>query len=45
MFGNCGVGFAPVKKHHRQALMDLMEGVEEIPNPVLTAGLTSDHLT
>src|SRR5262249_42504751 len=30
----------PVKKHHRQALMDLMEGVEEIPNPVLTAGLT-----
>jgi N-acyl-D-aspartate/D-glutamate deacylase len=40
MFGNCGVGFAPVKKHHRQALMDLMEGVEEIPNPVLAAGLT-----
>jgi len=34
------VGFAPVKKHHRQALMDLMEGVEEIPNPVLAAGLT-----
>ena len=22
MFGNCGVGFAPVKKHHRGALMD-----------------------
>ena len=40
MFGNCGVGFAPVKKHHRSALMDLMEGVEEIPNPVLAAGLT-----
>jgi N-acyl-D-amino-acid deacylase len=40
MFGNCGVGFAPVKKHHRNALMDLMEGVEEIPNPVLAAGLT-----
>jgi N-acyl-D-amino-acid deacylase len=39
MFGNCGVGFAPVRKHHRQALMDLMEGVEEIPNPVLAAGL------
>ena len=39
LFGNCGVGFAPVKKHHRQALMDLMEGVEEIPNPVLAAGL------
>jgi N-acyl-D-aspartate/D-glutamate deacylase len=42
MFGNCGVGFAPVKKHHRGALMDLMEGVEEIPNPVLSAGLTWD---
>ncbi len=40
IFGNCGVGFAPVKKHHRGALMDLMEGVEEIPNPVLAAGLT-----
>ena len=39
MFGNCGVGFAPVKKQHRGALMDLMEGVEEIPNPVLAAGL------
>src|SRR6516164_10260489 len=39
LFGNCGVGFAPVKKHHRGALMDLMEGVEEIPNPVLAAGL------
>src|ERR1700734_1296137 len=40
MFGNCGVGFAPVKKEHRGALMDLMEGVEEIPNPVLAAGLS-----
>ena len=40
MFGNCGVGFAPVKKHHRGALMDLMEGVEEIPDPVLSADLT-----
>jgi N-acyl-D-aspartate/D-glutamate deacylase len=42
LFGNCGVGFAPVKKHHRGALMDLMEGVEEIPNPVLAAGLSWD---
>src|ERR1051326_8481380 len=40
MFGNCGVGFAPVRQEHRGALMDLMEGVEEIPNPVLAAGLT-----
>src|SRR4029079_6222869 len=42
MFGNCGVGFAPVKPQHRGALMDLMEGVEEIPNAVLAAGLTWD---
>src|SRR2546425_5461962 len=40
MFGNCGVGFAPVRAQHRGALMDLMEGVEEIPNAVLADGLT-----
>jgi N-acyl-D-amino-acid deacylase len=40
MFGNCGVGFAPVRPQHRAALMDLMEGVEEIPGVVLTEGLT-----
>ena len=45
LFGNCGVGFAPVKKHHRDTLMDLMEGVEEIPNPVLAAGLSWDWET
>jgi N-acyl-D-amino-acid deacylase len=38
--GNCGVGFAPVRAQHRAALMDLMEGVEEIPGVVLTNGLT-----
>jgi N-acyl-D-aspartate/D-glutamate deacylase len=42
MFGNCGVGFRPGEEAHRGALMDLMEGVEEIPNPVLPAGLTWD---
>ena len=45
MFGNCGVGFAPVREHHRGALMDLMEGVEEIPNAVLADGLTWDWET
>ncbi|HSV25170.1 MAG TPA: amidohydrolase family protein [Xanthobacteraceae bacterium] len=40
VFGNCGVGFAPVKPQHRAALMDLMEGVEEIPGVVLADGLT-----
>ncbi len=42
MFGNCGVGFAPVRAEHRGALMDLMEGVEEIPGVVLADGLTWD---
>jgi N-acyl-D-amino-acid deacylase len=37
--GNCGVGFAPVHKEHRQALIELMEGVEEIPGIVLDEGL------
>jgi N-acyl-D-amino-acid deacylase len=39
LFGNCGVGFAPVRPHHRAALIDLMEGVEDIPGPVLAEGL------
>jgi N-acyl-D-aspartate/D-glutamate deacylase len=26
LFGNCGVGFAPVRPYHRDALIDLMEG-------------------
>ena len=42
MFGNCGVGFAPAKKEHRAALMDLMEGVEEIPGAAMAEGLTWD---
>ena len=42
MFGNCGVGFAPVKPQHRAALMELMEGVEEIPGVVLAEGLDWD---
>ncbi len=42
LFGNCGVGFAPVRPHHRAALIDLMEGVEDIPGPVLAEGLKWD---
>jgi N-acyl-D-amino-acid deacylase len=42
MFGNCGVGFAPAKKEHRAALMDLMEGVEEIPGAAMAEGLSWD---
>jgi N-acyl-D-aspartate/D-glutamate deacylase len=45
MFGNCGVGFAPVRPQHRAALMELMEGVEEIPDAVLADGLTWDWET
>lgn len=37
--GNCGVGFAPCKPEDRAALLALMEGIEDIPEPVLTAGL------
>jgi N-acyl-D-amino-acid deacylase len=42
LFGNCGVGFAPVRPEHRSALIDLMEGVEDIPAPVLAEGLKWD---
>lgn len=37
--GNCGVGFAPAGEHHRRELIDLMEGVEDIPGIVLDEGL------
>ena len=39
MIGNCGVGFAPCKPDYREKLVELMEGVEDIPEPVLTEGL------
>jgi len=39
LFGNCGVGFAPVRPAHREALIDLMEGVEDIPGITLTEGI------
>jgi N-acyl-D-amino-acid deacylase len=42
LMGNCGVGFAPVKKVHHQALIDLMEGVEDIPGIALAEGLKWD---
>ncbi len=45
IFGNCGVGFAPVRPQHRAALMELMEGVEEIPGVVLADGLSWDWET
>lgn len=45
VMGNCGVGFAPVKPHLRQRLIDLMEGVEDIPGTALAEGLTWDWET
>jgi N-acyl-D-aspartate/D-glutamate deacylase len=39
VMGNCGVGFAPCRESDRDRLIRLMEGVEDIPFPVLTEGL------
>ena len=39
MMGNCGVGFAPCQPEQREMLIELMEGVEDIPEVVLTEGL------
>ena len=39
VMGNCGVGFAPVKVQDRQRLIELMEGVEDIPGAALDEGL------
>ena len=38
--GNCGVGFAPVRPGYEDALIELMEGVEDIPGTALSAGMT-----
>lgn len=40
--GNCGLGFAPCRPSDRRALIELMEGVEDIPGAVTEAGLTWD---
>jgi N-acyl-D-aspartate/D-glutamate deacylase len=39
VMGNCGVGFAPVKPQDRDRLVELMEGVEDIPGIALHEGL------
>ena len=39
LLGNCGVGFAPCHPGQRDMLVKLMEGVEDIPEVVLTEGL------
>ena len=45
IMGNCGVGFAPCKKDDREKLVELMEGVEDIPSPVMHEGLNWDWET
>ena len=39
VMGNCGVGFAPCKPGDRDKLIELMEGVEDIPGAVMHEGL------
>jgi N-acyl-D-aspartate/D-glutamate deacylase len=39
VMGNCGVGFAPVKPQDREFLIELMEGVEDIPGAALSEGI------
>src|SRR5215212_5588878 len=39
IMGNCGVGFAPCRPADHFRLIQLMEGVEDIPEPVLSAGI------
>jgi N-acyl-D-aspartate/D-glutamate deacylase len=39
LIGNCGVGFAPCETADQGLLVKLMEGVEDIPEPVLIEGL------
>jgi len=39
VMGNCGVGFAPVRERDHARLIDLMQGVEDIPGSVLAEGI------
>ena len=39
VFGNCSVGFAPVRPGNEPYLINLMEGVEDIPETVLAEGI------
>lgn len=39
VMGNCGVGFAPARPEHRELMVRMMEGVEDIPEVVMTQGV------
>jgi len=45
VMGNCGVGFAPVHEADRDRLIELMEGVEDIPGAALHEGLSWEWST
>jgi N-acyl-D-amino-acid deacylase len=45
VMGNCGVGFAPAKPDKHQWLIELMEGVEDIPGSALAEGIRWDWET
>ncbi|MBW2509506.1 MAG: amidohydrolase family protein [Deltaproteobacteria bacterium] len=38
--GSCGVGFAPVRPTDHEKLVELMEGVEDIPGTALSEGIS-----
>jgi N-acyl-D-aspartate/D-glutamate deacylase len=42
VMGNCGVGFAPVHPDRHDWLIEMMEGVEDIPGTALAEGLPWD---
>ncbi len=42
VMGNCGVGFAPVRPGQQDFLIQLMEGVEDIPGTALAEGISWD---
>lgn len=42
VMGNCGVGFAPARPESRDWLIELMEGVEDIPGTALSEGIKWD---
>ena len=45
VMGNCGVGFAPTSPDRHEWLIELMEGVEDIPGSAMTEGITWDWST
>jgi N-acyl-D-amino-acid deacylase len=42
VMGNCGVGFAPVRRGQEDFLISMMDGVEDIPTETLKAGINFD---